>query len=268
MMKLNEDPYLAENCGLAGSEALLEVGAVPISDLLQPEAAGEALDRYRELARAEDRQVAASFLSSWFGNVAIAHQYTLSVHDAAPDFSLDNLLLHIRRTEEGRTVIDFGVREWRAEAAPADEQQRTAWLVRQWQAFYGEQVRPLMQSLSSASGLPIGQTWGQWPSRFFREIYWLCEANKDSLLSQRLQEDYRLLREADAIRIFGQRRNPFAVRIHRLKPLVPGRLTVMKSACCQFHRVEGHDYCYTCPRLKPEQREREYEQYITKFGLR
>lgn len=235
-----------------------------LTDLLNPQLVADYLDCYTRIARTEDRQVAAAFTASWIGAIPLAFQYGLSTYNTAADFSLSNLSLLLWE-HNGRARVDFVLERWAETLGPFDAEARQSWLRQQWMDLYKGQLAPLLMKLAEVSGIAETQLWGQWPSRFYREQQWLAEELAEPVLRKRVKDDYQLLRdEADASQVFGCRRNPFAVTIVHLDPLVPNRLTVMKSACCQFYRVEGQDYCYTCPRLTRQQRQHKFEEYCAK----
>ncbi|WP_018884843.1 (2Fe-2S)-binding protein [Paenibacillus massiliensis] len=239
-------------------------GVYRLIDLLNPQLVADYLDHYTRIARAEDRQVAAAFTAGWIGAIPLAFQYGLSIYNTAADFSLSNLSLRLWE-HNGRARVDFVLEHWAETLAPLDVDARQNWLRQQWTALYKGQLGLLLKQLAEVSGIAETQLWGQWPSRFYREQQWLAEELDEPVLRERVKDDYQLLRdEADASQVFGCRRNPFAVKIVHLEPLVPNRLTVMKNACCQFYRVEGQDYCYTCPRLTRKQRQHKFEEYCAK----
>lgn len=277
-MRLCEDTRLSKEYGitlradinqLSPDEALRAMAhndkaLYRLTDLLDPRLVADYLDHYTRIARAEDRQVAAAFTAGWVGAIPLALQYGLSIYNTAADFSLSNLSLRLWE-HNGRARVDFVLERWDETVGPLDAEARQNWLRQQWMDLYKGQLAPLLKQLAEVSGIAETQLWGQWPSRFYREQQWLAEELDEPDLRERVKGDYQLLRdEADAPQVFGCRRNPFAVKIVHLEPLVPNRLTVMKSACCQFYRVEGQDYCYTCPRLTRKQRQHKFEEYCAK----
>lgn len=277
-MRLCEDPRLSKEYGIALRADLDQLSSdeaqraimqddkalYRLSDMLDPKLLADYLDHYTRIARAEDRQVAAAFTAGWIGAIPLAFQYGVSIYNTAPDFSLENFTLRLWE-RNGRARVDFVLERWDEAVGPLDTEARQSWLRQQWTTLYRSQWGPLLKKLSEVSGIAETQLWGQWPSRFYREQQWLAEELEEPVLRDRVKGDYQLLREeTDAPEVFGCRRNPFAVTIIHLEPLVPNRLTVMKSACCQFYRVEGEDYCYTCPRLTRKQRQHKFEEYCAK----
>ncbi|MHA6531391.1 (2Fe-2S)-binding protein [Paenibacillus sp. BAC0078] len=239
-----------------------EAIVIPIAELLQASRMEEFLNHYRSQLRAENRKPAAAFTAGFFGDVAMALQYTISVPGSAPDFSLDNLELQMT-TGNKRPEITFRPLRWQEREGPDGGLPRRQWLTEVLSGFYGGQARPFMESLSAASGLHISQLWGQLPTRFYRDIHGLLQEEQEERTKIRITGDYRFLcEELDAAAVFGRSRNPFAAVIRTVEPLIdPNRLTAVKTACCLNYLTEDHGYCYTCPRLTEEQRATQAENY-------
>lgn len=253
---------LEQRYGITLLPADPEAMVIPAAELLQAARMEEFLDHYRSLLRADNRQPAAAFTAVSFGGAGLALQYCVSVHDRAPDFSLDNLVLQMSLSSK-RPDISFRPLHWRERESPEGELPRRQWLAEVLAGFYSGQARPLLESLSAASGLHISQLWGQLPTWFYRDIRQLLEEERRERVKARISDDYRFLREGlEARSVFGRSRNPFAAQIRALEPLVdPNRLPLMKTACCLNYRTEDYGYCYTCPRLNEEQRSLVAESY-------
>jgi len=231
--------------------------------LLHDEEAKRFLDEYNVVIRGEDRAVAAVFCAGWLSKIALGLQYAISVWQIAPDFSIPNMTLHWT-TNNHKMSYFIEMSHWQAVLAPENEVDRRGWLESVMERFYFATARPLLESLSAASGLHIQQLWGQWPTRFYREHQTWLEEQHNEAIKNRLHEDYRFLREElDPEAAFARKKNPFAVKIRPLPPLVdPDYRPPMKTACCLYYRTEGSDYCYTCPRLNEQQREVKRKEYI------
>lgn len=234
---------------------------IPLSDLLQNRQMADFLDRYSSLLQAANRKPAAAFTAGFFGGAALALQYAVSVRGSAPEFSLDHLMLHMTYGKK-RPSLTFRPLRWLEKEAPEGGDPRQQWLSEVLSGFYNGQARPLLESLSAASGLHISQLWGQWPTRFYREIHQLLSEERSPRTKARLIGDYQFLREGLDPAVFGRTRNPFAVRIREVEPLTdPNRLTALKSSCCLNYLTGDYGYCYTCPKINEEQRARLAEDY-------
>ncbi|MCL6457541.1 MAG: hypothetical protein K6T85_05995, partial [Gorillibacterium sp.] len=149
---------------LKQENAIYSVAAI---DLLKPEEMRKFVDQYAPLIKALDATAVAAYFAGWFANVALALQYSVSVYNTALDLSLANLTVELVQ-DEGYAQIIFCLDRWQEQDAPAnDDQGRVQWLNGVYADFYGETVKPLFTSLSAVSGLPIGQLWGQFPTKLY-----------------------------------------------------------------------------------------------------
>lgn len=225
------------------------------AELLKEENMDQLLHIYMPTIKAAAPDVAGTYFCSWFRSVCLVHQYAVSVCDAAMDLSLSNLDIQLY-SRDGRCVFACVYRHPRQNMAPAGL--RESWREEAFASFYGDQVRPLFESVSRSSGVNIGQLWGQLPSGFPSAIeLFLQEANGDDGLRLRIEDDYRYLTgQLDGEGVCGRKRNPFDVKLRLVdNPYDPEKPYYMKTSCCLFHHTEGGYYCYTCPRLTAEERE-------------
>ncbi|KUP23703.1 (2Fe-2S)-binding protein [Paenibacillus sp. DMB5] len=209
---------------------------------------------YRPLIKGLDDKVAASYFAGAFGNVALAVQYALSVYSASPDVSLPGLSVHLIPAN-GYWRVAFSLNKWSFIPAPADAKERTDWRNVQLTQFYRNTAEPLLTMLSSVTGLAGSEIWGQLPTKFNYYLEVFTSGDVPAGLLETLQEDYRYLREEMPAAIFGLKRNPFHVQVRRIESLAdPDKTVNMRNRCCLYYRTEGGSYCYTCPRLKEEER--------------
>lgn len=93
--------------------------------LLDRDAMRSFLAAYRRLIDGMDDTVPAAYFASWFGSVAAALHYAMSVHHAAPDFSTGNLRVYLI-SESGYTQVAFQVIREKTDTAPDDPDGRPA----------------------------------------------------------------------------------------------------------------------------------------------
>ncbi len=230
--------------------AVASIGGVA---LLDREAVSGFLAEYRQLIEGTDDTVAAAYFGSWFGSVAAAIHYTVSVHHAAPDFSTDNLQVCLI-PESGYTRLVFRIVREEADWAPNDPAARAGWREDVLTRFYGLTVRPLMECLSAASGLHVGMIWGQLPTALNNYYERWQEEIRDEAILARLAEDIRLAQELPP-HVFGRSKNPLQVNIRSLPhPLEPGKQLALKNVCCLQYLRQNRYFCYTCPRLTAKER--------------
>ncbi|WP_067930262.1 (2Fe-2S)-binding protein [Alicyclobacillus kakegawensis] len=228
--------------------------SMPARELLSPEGAERLLTEYAACIRARTLQPAAAYFSGWLADVALAQQFLLSIGNRSLDLSLDNLQIELYQAE-GYYAFSFRLHRWAESALPEDAASRMKELRRVLGQVYAGTMRPLLESLAATSSLRVGQLWGQLPSRFymFREV--LFAKAKDQDTQRRVQEDLDALRALPSA-VFGRNKNPFSVRIRLIEDGTDAtRCIPIRTSCCLYYQTEGGQYCYTCPRLRPEQRQ-------------
>jgi ferric iron reductase protein FhuF len=231
------------------------------ADMVRPETMSSFLALYRSRLKSEDG-TAATYFFGYFRSVAFALQYGLSVYDRALDLSLDRLTIQLV-PDNGYDRFWFVVRPLEDEIAPDAPSSREAWLGSALTVFYRDTVRPLVRTLHSLTGMSETQLWGQFPTLFqyYADMYRENAAMQPHLAA--FEEDYAFLRHGlDPMEAFGRARNPFDVKPRYTESLTdPAKQTLLKSSCCLFYCTEGGDYCYSCPRLKESEREKQRIQY-------
>lgn len=237
-----------------------ELNGEPVASLwresiVDPEEMSNFLSAYQQLIEGQDQTVAAAYLTSWFGDVAAALQYTVSVHHAAPNFSLDNLSVHLMQ-ETGYTRIAFQLEKLEVNLAPNNSEGRMAWLEAEFRRFYTQTARPLMECLSDASGLHVSMLWGQLPTSLqnYRENIHNTYSDDEALLRQYAADEH-VVQNGLEDEVFGQVKNPLRVRVRMIDhPLEPSKRLAIKNVCCLQYLRQGRSYCYTCPRLGKKER--------------
>ncbi|MCL6625186.1 (2Fe-2S)-binding protein [Alicyclobacillus shizuokensis] len=228
--------------------------SVPARDLLNAKGARRLLTEYAACIRARTLQPAAAYFSGWLADIALAQQFFLSIGNRSLDLSLDNLQIELYQAG-GYYAFSFRLHRWAESALPEDTASRMQARTRVLGKVYVGTMRPLLESLAATSSMGAGQLWGQLPSRFytFREV--LFAKAKDQDTQRRVQEDLDALRALPSA-VFGRNKNPFSVRIRLIDDGADAtRCIPIRTSCCLYYQTEGGQYCYTCPRLRPEQRQ-------------
>lgn len=230
------------------------VYTVALIDLLEPARMTEFLTAYAPLIKAKGVEAAAAFFCSWFSSLSLAQQFSISTENKAIGLSLNNLTMQL--FPEGEYYqITFRIARLEYTDAPENGAARMVWRNQQLEGFYAKTVRPVFEALALASGMNMEQIWGQLPTKFNYYIpTWIAEMAEDSLKHIIGADYHALTHELDAS-IFGCRKNPFDVIIRMIEDLRdPSKQLKMKNACCLYYQTGEGEYCYTCPRLKPEER--------------
>ncbi|MNO23544.1 hypothetical protein D3C76_133470 [compost metagenome] len=231
--------------------------------LIHEEGMRNFIDCYRPLMKALDDNAVAAYFGSWVSSMALAVQYSISMYSSVPVIDLTRLSVHLIPAS-GYCRIAFSLQDWEIQCPPA-EVAREAWRNEVLASFYRDTIAPLLRSMSEASGFRLSEIWGQLPTKFNYYVELFSAGVEDSRLLETLQNDYSYLKTSLPVEHFGMKRNPFDVVVRRIEALADPEQTVqMRNRCCQYYRTEGGSYCYTCPRLKEEEREARRLDFRTK----
>jgi ferric iron reductase protein FhuF len=227
--------------------------AVPVPELMRPETMDEALERSRATLRGWDLRVAASFLGlAVFGLTATATAL-LSHHNLAADFAPERLTFRLEPQGEHLRAA-FRIPEPSLRPVPAAE--REAFVVRYLADLHRTTITPLVEQIARRAGVRPGLIWNQYGSRQIWVREFLSGNSPDDDSRRRVMADCEALERRLAPETFRLRKNPYAHTPRYIEDLyTEGKRTVLRSACCQWYRREGGVKCYTCPLLKPEERE-------------
>jgi len=237
---------------LKSPDAMYSVKAI---DLVNIDNMSEFLTYITPFIKALDVAAAGAYFARWMGDVALAQQYIASVYNSSLDVSLANLTIHVIPTK-ARVPISFQIHNWTEEKAPRNDTNRREWLEQVLVAMYSESIRPLFMTLSMTTNWHIGQVWGQLPTKFekYIESYMIEEAT-ETVVKDRLMQDYMYLKEEIDSQVFGRKRNPFNVKFRMVEHMEDSEKQVrMKHVCCLYHKTENGYYCYTCPYMREEER--------------
>ena len=232
-----------------------------VQELVQEGSLSRLLDLYGPLIQSKATAATALSFCGWFIGVAVAMQYSLSVWNVAPDFAPEKVIVQVWQADQ-RFGIAFKIDGWSELAAPVRAEERAGWRNQVLARFYGKTVRPLVEALAKAANVQPAQLWGQFPTAFLYYVDTWCNGEPDAEIQQRVRDDYRsLVNQLDGA-VFGRTKNPFDVTIRWIESLESPDVAVrMKTACCLYDCLEGGTNCYTCPRLKEEDRAERRAQY-------
>lgn len=235
-------------------------------DLTNEEDMSAFIQCYSPLMKALDNKAVAAYFSSWLANVAFSLQYSLSIHQTALDINLSNLMVHLVPSD-GYCRISFSLKKWAIEQASSDQMDREVWRNDIITRFYRDTARPLLSLMSEISALAISEVWGQLPTKFNYYMETFEKKINDCNALTRLTEDYRYLVNDLPAEVFGLSRNPFRVTVRKIEDLADSGETIqMRNRCCYYYLTDGGAYCYSCPRLKEEERSTRRLEYRKKMA--
>lgn len=223
-------------------------------EMIKPENMNQLLTVYSPLIKAIDNSPAAAYFCKLFSGAAMALQYMISVENKAANFSLENLTIQLY-PKDGYYSFSYKVDRWSIQNGPSFNSERSDWLQQVYADFYGKTVKPLFESASKSGLIDMSLLWGQLPTYFNYYIELLTDSDV-STHKEQIIHDYEYLKYQVSPNVFGCKKNPFDVKIRMIEDLRdPNKQLRMKNVCCQFYRTGEERYCYTCPRMKEDERE-------------
>lgn len=229
--------------------------ALPATRLTDPTVMKDLLETYAIYIKALDLHAAAAYFCSNLGSAAVGLQYAISHYDRAFVMTLDKMTVQLVPGDR-KSSLFFKLNDWSEVQVPAASDARGDWMAAAMKDFYRNTVRPLIEAVSAASGMETVYLWGLLPTRFnYYTGEWMEAASADDVRRTKIASDYAVLVNGLPPDTFGLSRNPFDVKVRWLEDLNdPCKQVRMKNVCCMYYRTEGGQSCYTCPRLKEEER--------------
>lgn len=213
------------------------------------------LETYAPLMKALEPKAAAAYFGGWISSLPLCLQYTLSTENKTIDLSLANIEIQLYCKEGENWYFSFVVNRWSEQEGPEDEAERTVWRKQVLSKFYQQTMRPLYEAAAQVCDLDAGQLWGQLPTKFNYYIEHFMEQAKTCLIKERIEQDYRFMKEEMEPEVFGRKKNPFDVKLRYVPDWRDESKQLMqKNVCCRYYLTEEGQYCYTCPRLKESDR--------------
>ena len=200
--------------------------------------------------------VAGTYFASSWRTVCAATIYMTAMTDVRLDLSPTNLNIQIDCGNEYPQLL-FVLKSATELAWPTGE--RTEWQRNSMEQFY-RSLQPVMSAISAVTGLPLSQLWGQIPLGAEYYVNLLSGLFDEEQHREQLLEAYGALTKHIDCSCFDLKRNPFDVKeIWLDDPYQPGELTRMKPTCCLAY-LAGDGYCYTCPKLSKQDRQKRYQE--------
>ncbi|NQX67484.1 (2Fe-2S)-binding protein [Paenibacillus alba] len=228
----------------------------------------ELVDAYSPLMLALEPAAAGVYFISRIAMLNGAMQYMVS-HDELIDLAPELWTLQIYRHEKGYVEFRYVLSEIRWMEGPQSDQ-ISLWREERLSHWYEAHIRPIVEATSRAVEVDLTHLWRLFPMRLRYMFDQLEEATSSEELLKRYEEDWTFLTKGLSGDPFGRSRNPLDVKINFVDypgaPGEPDKQLRMKMACCMYYRTEGGNYCYTCPRMKPEERAERKEQLRVKLA--
>lgn len=130
-------------------------------------------------------------------------------------------------------------------------------------AFYSETMSPMLLQLAKAGNTPVAHLWKQ----AYGIMTWIFE-QYESMASEEnkraIKEDIEYITNKQTVLPFLLKKNPLHFKwIYIDNPWRPSEQLRMKPTCCKYYKTtQQPGYCYTCPIMKKEEREKKREEII------
>ncbi|WP_148449973.1 IucA/IucC family C-terminal-domain containing protein [Gorillibacterium timonense] len=134
-------------------------------------------------------------------------------------------------------------------------------------SFYGEIIRPVLEAVAAAAGVPARTLWATLATNLKYAQDRLDEQELPSLLRNNFARDFAYLMKEMPGTVTGTgERNPFDVRFRYAdSPYEPGKKVLIRATCCLAYKTDTeYGYCYNCPKLSQAERAEHYRKIRAK----
>lgn len=248
-----DNDLLAERFDLTNKPRENALLSMKARDLVDPKNMNELVQMYAPLIKAHELTAAGTYISSWLTSPSLGLQYMLSVWNQSLSMTLDNMTIELFFDEYPQFA--FVIPEYEIVDAPADENERAVWRKECYRAYFQDFLHPLITTLAQVTGNPEAMIWGQFPTKFNYHTDAFAASLEDETIKQRLKADYDVLCNQLEGESFGLSKNPFRVKVRWVEDMRDPQAKVrIKNQCCLYYKTGEQKYCYTCPRIKEEER--------------
>ncbi|MZQ84872.1 hypothetical protein GQF01_22435 [Paenibacillus sp. 5J-6] len=268
-MSSSLEHVLAEQFGVTTELHPQPLFAIAGSRLSTEAGMRELISAYSPLMKALEPAAACVYFMSRLGVLNMA-MHGMVLKDELIDLAPELWTLQIYMHKQGYAEFRYVLHDIRKLEGPR-EGERSAWRKERLSHWYGTHIRPIVEAASSAADMDITHLWKLFPTRMRYMFDRLKEQAGSEQEQQRIEEEWTFVSKELSGQVFGRAGNPLNVKFIYLDypgaPGEPDSQLRMKSGCCMFYCTEGGSYCYTCPRLKPSEREERKVQIRAKLAL-
>jgi ferric iron reductase protein FhuF len=243
------------------------VFSCPALDLLDENKTKSLLELYTPLVKGTDPSVGEVYMASWFRGPILGLLYMLSAWNKVPDLSLSNLTVQIYKAtynEHEYYATSFLMHNVDLIAATRESDEGEKWTRNTLIAFFEQTVRPVFETIAKVGTLQAGMLWSQLPTSLAYGYDRLMNGEESNQVKLLAELNFELVKSLEGA-VFGRIKNPFDIKFRMTESLGdPESQVRMKSACCLYYLVDGGYYCFTCPRLKEDERKEQRAAYRSK----
>lgn len=215
-------------------------------------------------AKATSQALPASFVGTSLCKLSLIQLLFAAQYDRLIDLSPDNLIYQVELHDD-HAHLGYKIKEVRSVPIPSEE--RDSFLNQHWNEYFTSFITPAVEAIAAASDLKPEAIWQQFGGQITYLKDFLTANDKREEVIERFLNDSKLLAEYVDPALFNQRRNPYKHTPRYIEnPLNPEEQWLMQSSCCMYDRRENGTKCYTCPRMKPDEREARKIQMLATVG--
>ncbi|WP_138495123.1 (2Fe-2S)-binding protein [Paenibacillus pinistramenti] len=223
----------------------------------------EMLSSYGQQVQALSLELPASFVGTSLCRLTLIQLLFAAQYDRLIDLQPDNLVYQVEKPGD-YAYFGYKIKEVRSDEIPAGE--RSSYLARHWERYFGMFITPAIEKIAGAAGLKPDAIWQQFGGQLNFVIDFLAANEPRQEVVERFMQDSRQLKEM-APELFRRRRNPYHHPPRYVEsPLNPGEKWLIQSSCCMYDRRAGGSRCYTCPQLTPAEREVRRQAMLAEAG--
>ncbi|HUC93458.1 MAG TPA: hypothetical protein VMS09_15790 [Paenibacillus sp.] len=226
------------------------------NEMSRPAMAARFLDAYRGVLGAEERDAAATYFASLLGSLSAGFHYMLFHDNAELSPGLGGALLQLfGGPPRPPMLLVISPAAKRSLAGTGGD--RTANVKEAMERFYGDAIRPVIETAAFTGGVRELDLWRLLATRLkYVEEQFVGQAGEQE--KGRIRRHFNLLYKGLPPAVFGRELNPLDIEYRYVEdPNRPGNDLRQKAACCLAFKTGGkHGYCYTCPRISEAERQR------------
>ncbi|SDI50921.1 hypothetical protein [Alteribacillus bidgolensis] len=223
------------------------------SEWLHKDSLTDFMENYGTFINAPSSDMTATFWANRYSRyIAFFHWAVAKGWDA--DTSLEMMKVYLcARPDKKEPAFEF-YSSFEEGAHFTDKHSRQERL----SAFYRNHASPLMHAFASAAGVRTRELWGQLYHTVPYFIH-LAKVTESHNLQNRLMDDWHFITKEAAPSIFRENNFSFQFKVIPIPNPADDKPMYTKPTCCLAFKASDC-YCYRCPRMKPKQRQKLYEQ--------
>ncbi|WP_078381157.1 hypothetical protein [Sutcliffiella halmapala] len=253
MLKKNTDwtwEQLEHFFYLSNNEKENVVFQCSLKELLSEIALHELLFIYGKGIQAENKEATAMYLAGWLGYLCGAMHFFSNV---GKQVEAENITVQVYKKANNHLAISFYIK------VEDIIDRKNDWI----QAFYQLQITPIYQAFSRLTKNNLLHMWYQATHSF----YWMKHRINHSILSREIVERYerelQIFIEKTSPNLFGLTLHPYRKKfIFVENPWDLNDPMPIKPSCCLAYQTEAGHCCFTCPRMKKEERSSIFQRVI------